>query len=84
MLRSIKSGETHSLASAIVLTPDGFLGTNYHAIQGADEVEGTIPSGQTGQNLVLKHLKLMYADRSKDLAILKADANGFPSEHRWS
>ncbi len=79
VLRAIKSGKLHSLASAVVLTADGFLGTNYHALQGADEVEITIPeSGKEGQRRVLRHLKLMYSDSSKDLAILKADGSGLP------
>jgi len=79
-LRTVKSGQTHAVASAIVLTPDGFIGTNYHATQGADEVEVTLPeSGQGGPHLALKHLKLMYLDSSKDLAILKADVEGLHS-----
>lgn len=79
VLRAIKSGELHSLASAVVLTADGFLGTNYHVIRGADEVEVNIPeSGKEGQRRVLRHLKLMYFDSSKDLAILKADVSRLP------
>jgi len=79
VIRAIKSGELHSLASAVVLTADGFLGTNYHAIQGADDVEVNIPqSGKEGQDRVLKYVKLMYFDSSKDLAILKVDVSGLP------
>ncbi len=79
VVRAIKSGELHSLASAVVLTADGFLGTNYHAIRGADEVEVNIPqSGKEGQDRVLRYVKLMYFDSSKDLAILKVDVSGFP------
>jgi S1-C subfamily serine protease len=79
VLRASKTGELHSLASAIVLTSDGFLGTNYHAIQGADEVDVSIPaSGNEGRRRALGHVRLMYFDSSKDLAILKAEVSGLP------
>jgi len=79
VIRAIKSGELHSLASAVVLTADGFLGTNYHAIRGADEVQVNIPqNGKEEQDRVLRDVKLMYFDSSKDLAILKVDVSGLP------
>lgn len=79
VLEAMQAGKIHSLASAIVLASDGFLGTNNHAIQGADEVDVIIPdSSANGQPRIIKNLKLRYSDDSTDLAILKADVNGLP------
>ncbi len=34
-----KAGEPYARASGVILTADGYIATNYHALQGADAVE---------------------------------------------
>lgn len=34
-----KSGELHARASGVILAADGYIATNYHALEGADAVE---------------------------------------------
>src|SRR6202158_4080990 len=38
-LISRRSGTPHAMASGIILSAEGYIGTNYHALQGADTAE---------------------------------------------
>jgi S1-C subfamily serine protease len=75
-----ESGEAHARASGIILTADGYIGTNYHALQGADRVEIRFFSDPADSEDYRSFgtAKLFYADAERDIAILKVNSNGLP------
>ena len=55
--------------SGVVLTPDGYIVTNNHVVDGADEVEVTF------NNKVKRIATIIGTDPTTDLALIKVDAN---------
>ena len=55
--------------SGVVLTPDGYIVTNNHVVEGADEVEVTF------NNKVKKTATIIGTDTTTDLALIKVDAS---------
>ena len=55
--------------SGVVLTPDGYIVTNNHVVEGADEVEVTF------NNKVKKTASIVGTDPTTDLALIKVDAS---------
>ena len=53
--------------SGVVLTPDGYIVTNNHVVEGADEVEVTF------NNKVKKTATIIGTDPTTDLALIKVD-----------
>jgi Do/DeqQ family serine protease len=53
--------------SGVVLTPDGYIVTNNHVVEGADEVEVTF------NNKVKKTASIVGTDPTTDLALIKVD-----------
>ncbi len=53
--------------SGVVLTPDGYIVTNNHVVEGADEVEVTF------NNKVKKTASIIGTDPTTDLALIKVD-----------
>ena len=58
--------------SGVVLTPDGYIVTNNHVVEGADEVEVTF------NNKVKKTATIIGTDPTTDLALIKVEASGLP------
>ena len=58
--------------SGVVLTPDGYIVTNNHVVEGADEVEVTF------NNKVKKTAVIIGTDPTTDLALIKVDGSGLP------
>jgi len=58
--------------SGVVLTPDGYIVTNNHVVEGADEVEVTF------NNKVKKTASIIGTDPTTDLALIKVDASDLP------
>ncbi len=56
--------------SGFVVRPDGYIVTNNHVIQGAEEIQVHLPSGGTYDAV------LVGGDDIRDLAVLKIDATG--------
>ena len=56
--------------SGVVLTPDGYIVTNNHVVEGADEVEVTF------NNKVKRSATIIGTDPTTDLALIKVDASG--------
>jgi serine protease Do len=63
----------HGMGSGVVISPDGYIVTNNHVIDGAVDIRVT-----TSNRRVLK-AKLIGADPLTDLAVIKVDANDLAS-----
>ncbi len=63
----------HGIGSGVVISPDGYIVTNNHVIDGATDIRVT-----TSNRRVLK-AKLIGADPLTDLAVLKVDATDLAS-----
>jgi serine protease DegQ len=66
-------GPQQNLGSGVIVSPQGYILTNNHVVDGADEVEVAFADGrQTAA-------KVVGADPETDLAVLKIEANGLPA-----
>jgi len=63
----------HGIGSGVVISPDGYIVTNNHVVEGAVDIRVT-----TSNRRVLK-AKLVGTDPLTDLAVLKVDATNMPS-----
>lgn len=57
--------------SGVVLSPDGYIVTNNHVVEGADEVEVTF------NNKVVRQATIVGTDPTSDLALIKVDGEDF-------
>jgi serine protease Do len=75
-----KSGQPRARASGIILTADGYIATNYHALQGADTVEiRFFPKPEDSETYQsFNAAKLLYADAERDIAVIKVNAKSLP------
>ena len=58
--------------SGVIISTDGYIVTNNHVIDGANEIEVTMNDNQTYT------AKLIGGDESTDIALLKIEGNSFP------
>jgi Do/DeqQ family serine protease len=66
-------GQTQTgLGSGVLVTPDGYLLTNQHVIDGADDIEVTLADGRSAG------AKVVGTDADSDLALLKIELEGLP------
>jgi serine protease Do len=63
----------HGIGSGVVISPDGYIVTNNHVVDGAVDIRVT-----TSDRRVLK-AKLAGTDPLTDLAVIKVDASNLPS-----
>lgn len=61
------------VGSGFIFTADGFVMTNAHVVDGADEVLVTLPDKREFK------AKIIGADKRSDVAVLKIDATGLPA-----
>jgi serine protease Do len=63
----------HGIGSGVIISPDGYIVTNNHVIDGAMQIRVTLNDRRvlTG--------KLVGADKLTDLAVIKVDANSLPT-----
>ncbi len=61
------------LGSGVVVTPDGYLLTNNHVIEGADDIEVQLTDGRTAT------AKLVGTDPETDVAVLKVELDKLPT-----
>ncbi len=62
--------ERHALGTGFILSPDGFIVTNNHVIEGADEIVVKLKSGKEYK------ARLIGTDDKLDVALLKIKAKG--------
>ena len=67
-----RSNTMVAYGSGVVLTPDGYIVTNNHVVEGADEVEVTF------NNKVKKTAVIIGTDPTTDLALIKVEATDLP------
>jgi serine protease Do len=60
------------LGSGVIVTHDGYLLTNHHVIDGADEIEVETAGGRTYR------VKVVGSDAPSDLAVLRIDGSNLP------
>ena len=63
----------HGLGSGVIISPNGYIVTNNHVIQGATDIRVTM------ENREVYAAKLVGADPLTDLAVIKIDGNNLPS-----
>ncbi len=61
-----------SSGSGVVISPDGYVLTNYHVIENAHEIIVTLPGGEEYESEVIGK------DRYTDLALIKMNGSNFP------
>ena len=62
-----------SLGSGVIVSPEGFVITNHHVIQGADDIQLVLSDGRRFSATV------RGTDPESDIAVLKADASNLPA-----
>ncbi len=67
--------EVRGKGSGVLLTPDGYLVTNNHVIEGANRIRVTLPDG------AWYYAHLVGTDARTDLAVVKIDAHNLPVAH---
>ncbi len=64
--------EISSKGSGVLVSPDGYIATNYHVVEGADRLEITLSDKRTYD------ANLIGFDKTTDLALLKIEADSLP------
>jgi len=64
---------TQSLGSGVIVNADGYVLTNNHVIQGAEEIQAVLYDGRA------EHASVVGTDAETDLAVLKIDARNLPT-----
>ena len=62
-----------SIGSGFIISADGYVLTNHHVVDGADEVKVTLPDRRE------LTAKVVGSDQQYDVALLKVDAKGLPT-----
>src|SRR6202020_1878462 len=63
----------HGIGSGVLISPDGYIVTNNHVIDGAVDINVTL------QDRRILHAKLIGADPLTDLAVIKVDGSNLPN-----
>jgi len=64
------------MGSGVIISPDGYIITNNHVVEGANELMVTLPDKREFRG------KIIGTDPKTDLAVVKVDASGLPFT-RW-
>ena len=62
----------HALGSGVIVRNDGYLLTNHHVVDGAEDIKVDLSTGKTYS------ARLVGSDAASDLAVLKIDTGGLP------
>jgi len=71
--RQLQQEPQVGLGSGVIVSPEGYLLTNNHVIEGADEIEVLLPDGRKAR------AKVVGADVETDLALLKINLDRLPA-----
>jgi serine protease Do len=71
--RTPRSQLEESLGSGVIVSPEGYILTNNHVIEGATDVRITLSNKKQLQ------AKVVGADPKTDIAVLKVEGSGFPA-----
>jgi serine protease Do len=71
--RSPDEEQPRGVGSGFILTTDGYVMTNAHVVEGADEVVVTLPDKREFK------AKIVGFDKRTDVAVVKIDGTGFPA-----
>jgi serine protease Do len=63
----------HGVGSGIIISPDGYIVTNGHVVDGATNIKVTLNDRR------ILNAKVIGVDKLTDLAVLKVDANNLPT-----
>ncbi|MGA8273098.1 MAG: Do family serine endopeptidase [Candidatus Sulfotelmatobacter sp.] len=63
----------HGIGSGVLISPDGYIVTNNHVIDGAVDINVTLKDRR------IMHAKLIGADPLTDLAVIKVDGTNLPN-----
>jgi serine protease Do len=69
--RAPRGFRQRALGSGVVVTTDGYILTNFHVVDGADDIKVEMTDGRT------MTAKLVGSDKPSDLALLKVTGTGF-------
>jgi serine protease Do len=69
-----RTRRVESLGSGVVVSPDGYILTANHVVEGADEIKVSLADGKKEFPA-----RVIGSDRPTDVAILKIDATGLPA-----
>ena len=69
-----EQGPTQGFGSGVIITPDGYIATNNHVVEGADKdgIDVVMPDKERYK------AKLVGTDPSTDLAVIKIEASNLP------
>lgn len=65
--------DPNSLGSGVIVSPDGYILTNYHVVEAADEIEAVLADGRKAS------AKLVGTDPETDLAVIKIELKQLPA-----
>ena len=65
--------QPRGVGSGFILTPDGYIMTNAHVVEGADEVLVTLTDDREFK------ARIVGADKRSDVAVVKIEASGLPA-----
>lgn len=68
------AGRLHSIATGVVISPDGVLLTAFHAVKNAAEVQVRLATGE-----VFDNVQLLGSDERRDVVALKISAVALPA-----
>ena len=69
---SMYDSEVHGKGSGVILSPDGYIVTNHHVIEGASRIRVTLQNGEW------RYAKLIGVDSDTDLAVIRIEATNLP------
>ncbi len=71
-MRMPQQEREHSLGSGVIVNPDGYVLTNYHVVEGAQEIKISLGNKQDYRG------KVVGTDPKTDIAVVKIDAKDLP------
>lgn len=71
--RKVRTPESKGSGSGVIISTDGYIVTNNHVVDGADEITVTLNDNKEYS------ARIIGTDATTDLALIKIDGNGFPA-----